>query len=243
MSERLDVALAARGLARSRTAAAAMIRAGEVTVDGTVVTRPGITVSPDARIGVAEAARWVSRAADKLIGALDAFDLQVGGRALDAGASTGGFSQVLLDRGCREVYAVDVGHDQLAAPLRQDPRVHNLEGLHLRDLELDRHLAGRRVDLAVGDVSFISLTKLLAPILDVVDPAGWALLLVKPQFEVGRSGLDKHGVVANPGLRQQAVDRVVACADALGWHCRGTMQSPLPGTTGNLEHFVHLTGS
>ncbi|MGY4720954.1 TlyA family RNA methyltransferase [Naumannella huperziae] len=237
--ERLDIAVAAAGLARSRSEAAALIRSGAITVDGRVINKPAAIVTAAAELA-GHGERWVSRAALKLTGALDALDLTVGGRALDAGASTGGFSQVLLRRGCTEVYAVDVGHGQLAEPVRGDHRVHNLEGLHLRDLTVAD--LGAPVDQAVADVSFISLTKVLAPILRVVDPAGWALLLVKPQFELGRAALDKHGVVTDPDSHRRAVDGVVATGVGLGWRHAATVPSELPGTHGNREYFVHLLG-
>lgn len=235
---RLDVALVDRGLARSRTQAAALIRAGHVTVDGCTIAKPSWPVADEQTIA-AEAEKWVSRAAHKLIGALDDSGVQVPRRVLDAGASTGGFTQVCLERGAEAVYAVDVGHGQLADLIRDDPRVRVHEGLNLRDLTLE-HLDGEPVDLIVGDVSFISLTILLPRLLGALNSDGEALLLVKPQFEVGRERLGRGGIVHDPRLRRKAVDGVVAAAAELGWRERWRGESRLPGTSGNVEFFVRL---
>lgn len=236
---RLDAELVARQLVRSRSRAADLIARGKVTVNGRPIGKPAHRALPGDVIEVADD-RYVSRAAHKLLGALDHFDtLTVPPRVLDAGASTGGFSQVLLERGATRVYAVDVGHDQLAEPVRSDPRVVVHEGTNLRELTLD-HVGGEPVQLVVADVSFISLTLLLAPMLAVLDPAGHALLMVKPQFEVGRANLDGRGVVRDPVVRDRAVDEVVAAAGELGWRCLGREPSPLPGPAGNLEYFVLL---
>ncbi len=235
---RLDVALVDRGLARSRTQAAALIRAGHVTVDGRTITKPSWPVTDEQTIA-AEAEKWVSRAAHKLIGALDDSGVQVPRRVLDAGASTGGFTQVCLERGAEAVYAIDVGHGQLADLIRDDPRVRVHEGLNLRDLTLE-HLDGEPVDLIVGDVSFISLTILLPRLLGALNSDGEALLLVKPQFEVGRERLGRGGIVHDPRLRRKAVDGVVAAAAELGWRERWRGESRLPGTSGNVEFFVRL---
>lgn len=236
---RLDVALVARGLARSRNQAAELIRQGLVTVDEQVITKPSHTTSDDATIQT-DGAPWVSRAAHKLVGALDASGISVGERVLDAGASTGGFTQVCLARGARKVFAVDVGHGQLAPELRHNPRVVVREGLNLRELALE-DLDGDPVDMVVGDVSFISLNLILEPLLSVLRPVGGALLLVKPQFEVGRQLLAGGGVVRAPSLRQAAVDAVLATAAGLGWRCNWQAESTPPGSTGNVEFFVWLT--
>lgn len=237
--QRLDQALVDRGLAPSRTRAAALVAAGSVTVDGEVATKPARRVRPDDAIVVTATDRYVSRAAHKLLGALAALDLHPYGRALDAGASTGGFSQVLLERGATRVYAVDVGHDQLHPMIRNDPRVTVREGLNLRDLRLS-DLDDAPVDWLVADVSFISLTLLVAPLLATLTVDGTALLMVKPQFEVGRAGLDDRGVVRNPELRAAGIDQVVAAAADLGWVCHARVASTLPGEYGNREEFVHL---
>lgn len=236
---RLDLALVDRGLARSRTHAAALIADGRVRVNGAVASKPSTQVDASAEVA-AEVEQWVSRAAYKLIGALDGSGVTVRGTVLDAGASTGGFTQVCLDRGATLVHAVDVGHGQLAPLLREDPRVRIHEGLNLRSLTLT-HLDGQPVDLVVGDVSFISLKLLLPAVLAVVRPSGDALLLVKPQFEVGRALLGSGGVVRDEGLRARAVDAVAESAEDLGWFERWRGVSALPGTAGNVEYFLHLT--
>ena len=237
---RLDRAVAERGLARSRSAAVALIRAGRVRVNDEVVVRTARTVTVGDTISV-ESDPYVSRAAHKLAGALADLDVDVTGRrALDAGASTGGFTQVLLRSGCREVIAVDVGHGQLAAEIRADPRVVCLERLNVRDLTLAQ-VAGRPVDLVVGDLSFISLTLVLPALDRIADPAGSLLLMVKPQFEVGRQRLGQGGVVREPALYVAAVAGVVDAAAGLGWVAQAVVPSRLPGPAGNREFFVLFT--
>jgi len=238
-SQRLDQALVERELAPSRTRAAALIAAGVVTVDGEVATKAAAKVPPGAAVVVTAPDPYVSRAAHKLIGALDAFDATPSGRALDAGASTGGFTQVLLERGADLVYAIDVGHGQLHPLVRDDARVVVREGLNLRDLTV-ADVGGQPVDWLVADVSFISLTLLLAPLLAVLAPDGTAVIMVKPQFEVGRGGLDSRGVVREPALRTAAIERVLAVAGDLGWDCVRRAASTLPGEYGNTEEFVQL---
>ena len=236
---RLDVALVALGLARSRNQAASLVRRGHVSVDGVEIRRVSHPVAEQSVIATVDDP-WVSRAAHKLLGALDASGIAVPLRVLDAGACTGGFTAVCLDRGARRVFAVDVGHDQLVPELRSDPRVVVREGLNLRNLQL-KDLDGQPVDLVVADVSFISLTLLLEPMLAVLSDGGTALLLVKPQFEVGRQLLGDGGVVKDPALRQFVVDGVVAAAAQLGWTCTWQGESSLPGATGNVEIFIALT--
>ena len=198
---RLDAALVAQGLARSRGQARDLIDGGRVTVNGRPAAKASLPVGPDDTLA-AETDPWVSRAAHKLLGALDASGTEVAGcRALDAGASTGGFTQVLLARGAEHVTAVDVGHGQLAEPVASDPRVTSHEGLNLRDLT-PAHVAAP-VDLVVADVSFISLTLLVAPLRSVARDGAVALLMVKPQFELGRAALDSRGVVADPARHQR----------------------------------------
>lgn len=234
---RLDRAIAERGLARSRSAAVELIRAGRVRVNDQVVVRAACTVSLADAISV-EPDPYVSRAAHKLAGALTDLRLDVTGlRALDAGASTGGFTQVLLRGGCREVIAVDVGHDQLAAELRTDVRVVSHEHLNVRELTR-AHVDDRPVDLVVGDLSFISLTLVLPALSVVVDPNGYLLLMVKPQFEVGRKRLGEGGVVRDPVLHVVAVTGVIEAAADLGWVTQAVVPSRLPGPAGNREFFV-----
>ena len=235
---RLDLVLVARGLARSRSQAQALVADGAVRVDGVVVRRPAETVRTGASV-TAETDPYVSRAAHKLLGALDDLGLTVHGRALDAGASTGGFSQVLLERGCEAVHAVDVGTGQLAPLLRDDPRVVVQEQTNLRDLDL-AHLGGRPVDLVVADVSFISLTLLVEPLTAVTTDEGWLLLMVKPQFEVGRERLGRGGVVRSPALHAEAVAVVADVATAAGWPAHAVVPSRLPGPAGNREFFLLL---
>jgi 23S rRNA (cytidine1920-2'-O)/16S rRNA (cytidine1409-2'-O)-methyltransferase len=238
VTERLDRELVRRGLARSRTHAQAMINAGQVIVDGSVAERPGEQVAPSAAIHAPDD-RFVSRGAHKLIGALDDLQLSVAGRALDAGASTGGFTQVLLARGCREVIAVDVGSNQLAPGLRADPRVRLQERVNLRDLRLE-HVGGVPVDLVVADVSFISLRLLVGPLVSVTRDDGWVLLLVKPQFEVGRELLGKGGVVRTPAHQLQAISNLIDAAAEYGWRGVAAVASRLLGASGNREFFVLL---
>ena len=238
---RADVALAARGLARSRTEGAALIRAGQVLLDGRPVRRPADRVAADATLRLRDPGpRYVSRAAHKLVSALEAFpDVGVAGRrALDAGASTGGFTQVLLERGAERVAAVDVGHDQLAPPVRADPRVLVREGLNVRDLRAE-DIDGP-VDLVVSDLSFISLRLVLAPLASVCRPGAELLLMVKPQFEVGRRALPRTGVVTDPDARRDAVAGVAAAALGAGLAPRGLARSGLAGQDGNAEFFLRL---
>lgn len=236
---RLDSELVRRGLARSRTAAQAAIAAGVVTVNGKPASKPSQPVGEQDAIAVTQADHYVSRAAHKLLGALAASGTKVPPRVLDAGASTGGFTQVCLEAGAERVYAVDVGHGQLAQELREDPRVTVWERTNLRDLDL-HHVDGVPVGLVVADVSFISLRLLLRPLLAVLETSGEALLLVKPQFEVGRAGLDDHGVVRDERRRRDAVEGVREAALALGWRDSWTGMSQLPGENGNVEFFVKL---
>lgn len=238
-TSRLDVALVERGLARSRSRAAELIKAGSVLVNGRPALRPAQPVADGDAVDLAEPDRYVSRAAHKLIGALEASGVAVPERVLDAGASTGGFTQVLLERGATRVYAIDVGHGQLAPDLRGDERVVVREGLNLRDLTLE-DVEGRPVPLIVADLSFISLRLVLGPLASVLAPDGVALLLVKPQFEVGRGGLDDHGVVRSEAARRQAVDAVLATGTALGLRTIWQGESALRGAGGNVEHFVAL---
>lgn len=238
---RADVALATRGLARSRTEGAALIRAGQVLLDGRPVRRPSDRVAADATLRLRDPGpRYVSRAAHKLVSALEAFpDVGVAGRrALDAGASTGGFTQVLLERGAERVAAVDVGHDQLAPPVRADPRVLVREGLNVRDLTAE-DIDGP-VDLVVSDLSFISLRLVLAPLAGVCRPGAELLLMVKPQFEVGRRALPRSGVVTDPDARRDAVVGVAAAALGAGLAPRGLARSGLAGQDGNAEFFLRL---
>ena len=237
---RLDAELTRRGLARSREQARELIEAGSVTVRGTVMTKPATQVDPADPILVAEheAASYVSRGAHKLASALDALAIDVTGRdALDAGASTGGFTQLLLERGVARVIAVDVGYGQLAWPLRTDERVVVLERTNVRTLSPEA--LPYRPSLIVGDLSFISLGLVLPALVACCQSEADLLLMVKPQFEVGREQVG-DGVVRDPQLRAAAVAGVVRAAQAQGLWLRGVTASGLPGPSGNVEYFVWL---
>jgi 23S rRNA (cytidine1920-2'-O)/16S rRNA (cytidine1409-2'-O)-methyltransferase len=239
---RLDAELVRRGLARSREHAVELITEGRVAVAGQAATKAATGVEAGTPVVVRTdpgEQRWVSRGAHKLLGALDAFGVAVEGRrALDAGASTGGFTEVLLSRGVREVVAVDVGYGELAWSLRTDGRVRVLERTNVRTLE-PGHVGGP-VDLVVADLSFISL-RLVLPALTACATAGADLLpMVKPQFEVGRERLGSGGVVRDPAARTDAVLGVAAVAADLGWGTAGVVASPLPGPAGNVEFFLWL---
>lgn len=242
---RLDQELVRRGLVRSREQASAVIAAGRVTVSGAVATKPATGVTTDLAIVVREEAGvvdYVSRGGHKLVGALTAFaehGLSVHGkRCLDAGASTGGFTDVLLREGAREVVAVDVGYGQLAWSLRTDDRVIVHDRTNVRELTPD--LVGEPVDVVVGDLSFISLKLVLAPLVSVTRPDGALALMVKPQFEVGKDRVGKGGVVRDLALRAEAVTAVADLAADLGWGAVAVTVSPLPGPSGNVEFFLLL---
>lgn len=237
---RVDAELVRRGLARSRQQAAELISAGRVSVDGMPAAKPATAIEVTATLKVTDGERsWVSRGAHKLIGALDAFGIEVAGRrCLDAGASTGGFTDVLLDRDAREVVAVDVGYGQLAWPLRSDDRVTVLERTNVRALTPE--LIGGQVQVVVADLSFISLSTVL-PALTACSAADADIVpMVKPQFEVGKGQVGAGGVVSDPQLRRAAVRAVSARAAELKWQTVGVVASPLPGPSGNVEYFLWL---
>ena len=239
---RLDAELVRRGLARSREHAVALIADGRVAVSGQAATKPATGVEIGAPVVVRvdpDEPSWVSRGAHKLLGALEAWPVRVEGRrALDAGASTGGFTEVLLSRGATEVVAVDVGYGELAWSLRTDDRVRVHERTNVRTLTPEA--IDGPVDLVVADLSFISL-KLVLPALSACAAAEADLLpMVKPQFEVGRERLGAGGVVRDPEHRRQAVVEVARAAGTLGWGTAGVVASPLPGPAGNVEFFLWL---
>lgn len=241
---RLDVAMVERGLARSRNHAQALIGKGVVLIGDASAGKPSLRVEDGATITLRQAGDYVGRAAGKLNGALDAFGaLVVEGRVcFDAGASTGGFTQVLLERGAESVYAVDVGHGQLSPDLAADRRVHNIQGLNIRGLtrdQLPNPIEAAQIDLVVGDLSFISLT-LVIPVLAREIGARDYLLLVKPQFEVGRARLGRGGVVRDPELWTVALHEVLGCAENVGLGVAGVIPSQVPGGHGNREFFVWL---
>ncbi|MGK5530417.1 TlyA family RNA methyltransferase [Streptomyces sp. URMC 129] len=243
---RLDAELVRRKLARSREHARALIDAGRVTVDGATAAKPATQVATSAALVVREDdgdPEYVSRGGHKLAGALAAFTprgLRVAGRrALDAGASTGGFTDVLLRAGAASVVAVDVGYGQLAWSLRADSRVTVKDRTNVRELTLDA-IGGEPVDLVVGDLSFIPLGLVIPALVRCAAPGADLVLMVKPQFEVGRERLGSGGVVRSPALRAEAVRTVAARAAEHGLGVAGVTASPLPGPSGNVEYFLWL---
>lgn len=243
---RIDSELVRRGLARSRTHAAQLVTDGHVVLDGTVVTKPARQVDPAQAIEVVTPSGddYVSRGAHKLAGALDALESRglapqvAGRRCLDAGASTGGFTDVLLRRGAEHVVAVDVGYGQLAWSLQTDPRVTVLDRTNVRTL--DPAAVAPPPGLVVGDLSFISLTLVLEPLLRAVAADADLLVMVKPQFEVGKGRLGHGGVVRDPALHVETVLTVAEHAHALGLGIDAVTPSPLPGPAGNVEYFVSM---
>ena len=233
---RLDRALVERGLAPSRARAQALVAAGAVTVDGRAARKPSEPVGPEAVLEVtADPCPWVSRAGLKLAHALDRFGLAPSGIALDLGASTGGFTQVLLARGAAHVHAVDVGHGQMAPMLAADPRVTLHEGVNARAIP-----AGLipPVDWITADLSFISLAKALPGALALARPGAHLVALVKPQFEAGRAAVGKGGIVTDPAIHRAVCDAVAGLLRAEGWTVLGRADSPVPGGDGNREFLI-----
>jgi 23S rRNA (cytidine1920-2'-O)/16S rRNA (cytidine1409-2'-O)-methyltransferase len=236
---RLDQLLTERGLARSRAEAQALIHAGDVLLEGAADRnlKPGHLVAADASVALVEKPRWASRAGVKLEHALDAFAVDPTGlAALDAGASTGGFTDVLLARGVRVVYAVDVGRAQLVDRLRRDSRVVSMERTNLRDL----HELPEPIDLATLDLSFISLRLVLRAVRGLLADDGRVIALVKPQFEAGRDDVPRGGVVRDPQVWRRVMFDVADAAGVVGLHARGVVRSPITGGDGNVEFLVHL---
>ena len=238
---RLDAEMVRRGLARSRGQARELVAQGAVLVDGRAATKASTPVTAAAAIDLAQAPdRWVGRAAYKLLAALDRFGLDVAGRrCLDVGASTGGFTQVLLEAGAAHVTALDVGHGQLVPEVAADPRVEERSGTNIRDVRPGD--LGEPFDVVVADLSFISLRRGLPVLPPLMTQDGDAVLLVKPQFEVGRERLARTGVVTSPHERQRTLDEVLRAAESAGLHRRGLEPSPLRGTTGNQEYLLWVT--
>lgn len=240
--DRLDAVLVASGAVGSRSKAQRLIKSGRVTVDDVVVTKPAHAIAGAEHIAVAAGDDYVSRGAYKLIGAFEAFAAHglpepAGMDCLDIGASTGGFCDVLLRRGAARVIALDVGHGQLDPRIAQDPRVIDMNGVNIRDVA-DGDLPYRPM-MVVSDVSFISLTYVIPVIARIAAPGAHIVLLVKPQFEVGRGHLGKGGVVTDPRLREQALADVVACACDCGLDVVATADSPVEGTHGNHEFLLY----
>lgn len=243
MSERLDVELVIRDLARSRSHAAKLINDSRVLVNGSAVTKPSQKILVEDVVTVTEGVDFVSRAGHKLDYALDVFDVKVNGTCLDAGASTGGFTQVLLGRGAETVVALDVGHGQLVPELVEDQRVLNLEGLNLRNQTLQslEELTGRslKFSLVVADLSFISLT-LVAENLAEIGGSAPQIWLIKPQFEVGKHSLSATGVVSSWSERARSIEQVMDSAKEVGLGLSGLIESPIKGTNGNREYLAFL---
>ena len=235
--ERLDRVLVERGLAESRERAQALILAGAVTVDGQIARRAAAPVGPEARVELAARLPYVSRGGLKLERALDAFDLDVRDLTLaDVGASTGGFTDCLLQRGAARVYAIDVGRGQLDWRLRQDPRVVVMERTHARGLER----LPEPVDAAVADLSFISLRQVLPSVFGWLRPGGWVVALVKPQFEAGRRQVGRGGVVRDPAVHAQVLRDVAAAVAERGRRVVAVTASPITGPAGNREFLVEV---
>ncbi|HRY06190.1 MAG TPA: TlyA family RNA methyltransferase [Hyphomicrobiaceae bacterium] len=236
--QRLDQVLVMRGLVQSRARAADLIARGAVTVEGRIARKAGVLVEADIEITVdALANAHVARSGAKLVAALEAFGFDPAGRvALDVGASTGGFTQVLLEGGVKRVYAVDVGRGQLHETLRANPRVISMEGQDAR--ALSRELVIDPAEAIVADVSFLSLRQALPVPLQLAAPACWLVALVKPQFEAGRAAVGKRGVVRDEAAHKRALEDVAAFLEAAGWRVIGSLPSPLRGKEGNTEWLI-----
>jgi len=244
VTHRLDVELVGRGLVRSRGQARDLVKAGSVLLDGSPAKKVSTLVRADQSLELASGVEgWVSRAAYKLVAALEAFGAgglsAAGKRCIDVGAAAGGFTQVLVRAGAREVVAVDVGHGQLAEDLAGDPRVIERSGVNIRDARPADF--GGPAELLVADLSFISLTLVLPVLRDLVEPSGDLVLLVKPQFEVGRERLGKGGIVRSADSQAAVIQAVVAAATTTGLTARGLCRSPLRGAAGNMEYLLWLT--
>ena len=236
--KRLDVLLVERELADTRQRAQALILAGVVQVNGQRVDKAGTPVLEDAEITVRAPLKYVSRGGLKLEGALDAFHLDPRGKVCaDLGASTGGFTDCLLQGGATRVYAIDVGYGQLAWKLRNDPRVVTMDRINIRHLES----LPEPIDLATIDTAFISLTLILPVAKRLLQPCGEAVALVKPQFEAGREQVGKGGIVREPRVHRAVIEKIAQHALENGWRVRGLARSPITGADGNVEFFIHLS--
>lgn len=236
---RLDTLMVERGLASSRERARALIMAGRVAVDGVTLEKPGKEIPKDAALSLKQDLPYVSRGGLKLEAALDHFEIDPAElRIMDAGASTGGFTDCLLQRGAARIIAIDVGYGQLHWKLRNDPRVTVMERTNIRFLEIDA--LPYPVDAAVADLSFISLKLILPKFKEILPVGGWLVPLVKPQFEAGRADVGKGGVVRDLGKVRAAVDSVKSFAEACGFEVLAEMESPIKGPKGNREFLLHL---
>lgn len=236
MKQRLDITLVEKDLARSRTQAAELIRAGNVLVGGVVAEKPSMLVADEIRIEVTEKPPYVGRGGLKLAHALEVFRVDVAGlTALDVGASTGGFTDCLLQNGATKVYAIDVGQSQLVPELRNDPRVISLEGTDVREVILPK-----LADIVVVDVSFISLANIFSSTYALLKNHGQAIFLVKPQFEVGKGKLGKNGVVRDDKLREAVLESIIKKAEEVGFIFKASTESPILGGTGNKEFLAYF---
>lgn len=236
MKKRIDIMLAEKKLVRSRTIAAELVRTGKVVVDGEIIEKPSITVSLDAEIKIIELPAFASRGGLKLARALDVFGVDVANRVVaDIGASTGGFTDCVLQKGAKKVYAIDVGRDQLIPELREDSRVVAMEGTDVRSVEISE-----KVDLAVVDVSFISVKNIIPPLADLLKKDGEAIVLIKPQFEVGKGKLGKNGVVRDEKLRESVIEPVVLKAEESNLVLKAIVDSPILGGSGNKEFLAYF---
>lgn len=245
MKQRLDVLLVDRNLCLSRQQAQLMIRAGEVKVNDRIIDKPGTEISVTAEIIVAQKPPFVSRGGEKLAKALQEFPISIQDRiCLDGGISTGGFTDCLLKSGAKLVYGIDVGYGQTAWEIRQDQRVILKERTNFRHLT-PQILYGEALEniptLGVMDVSFISLTKLLESLWNLLTTPKEIILLVKPQFEVGREKVGKKGIVRNPQYQAEAIEQVIVHGRRLGWNYQGLIPSPITGTTGNVEYLLWMS--
>ena len=240
MKERLDKVIKGRRLIRSRSRAQRMIEAGRVKVDGTVITRPGHPIDPEAEIEILAYEKYVGRGGEKLEAALDAFRIDPRGAVcLDIGASTGGFTDCLLQHGAAKVYAVDVGHDQLHPNLRRDPRVIVREGLNARYLEPED--IGEEIEIATIDVSFISLRLIIPPLDEIIAKDGGIIVLFKPQFEAGKGSLPRDGVIKDAAERAGLLEGFKRFVEGeTPWTVSSVLPSPLSGKGGNEEYFLLL---
>jgi len=244
--QRLDIILVDRGLFPSREQAQRAIRAGWVRVDGQILDKPSLEIKQEQEITVQARSPYVSRGGEKLIGALQTFAIPVSDRlCLDGGISTGGFTDCLLQLGAKRVYGIDVGYGQVAWSIRSDPRVVLKERTNLRYLTPSalygaEYAPTDMADLAVLDLSFISLTKVLSALWELLNPPREALLLVKPQFEAERSQIGKNGLVRDPQVHEQVITKVMTAAKAIGWQEKGRMPAPIKGRTGNQEYWLWL---
>ncbi len=241
--ERLDRLLVERGFVTSRQRARALIMAGNVVVDENCVEKPGTLVSSDAHIRLkGEDCAYVSRGGLKLEAALEVFKIDPRGKsAIDVGASTGGFTDCLLQRGVSKVFAVDVGYGQLAWKLQQDPRVVNMERRNIRYLDVQE--VGDPVDLIVVDTSFISVEKFLVHLCKMMKKNGDIVILLKPQFEVGKGQVEKGGVVRDPKKHMRVIEKIQQWGEEIGLRAKGVVESPLRGPKGNKEFFIHFVKS